>query len=76
VQTGVTRDRGVTKGKIVVRIWGRKGEPVQLFANGDVVGRARIGRHGWVKIVSARINHGDTLWVTGPHGHVSHHITI
>jgi hypothetical protein len=66
----------VTKGKIVVRIWGRKGEPVQLFANGDVVGRARIGRHGWVKIVSARINHGDTLWVTGPHGHVSHHITI
>jgi hypothetical protein len=41
-----------------------------------VVGRARIGHGGWVKIVSAQIEHGDTLWVTGPHGHTSHHITI
>jgi hypothetical protein len=66
----------VTNGKIVVRIWGRTGEPVQLFANGEVVGRARIGHGGWVKIVSAQIERGDTLWVTGPHGHTSHHITI
>ena len=68
-------DARVAKGKIVVRIWGRAREPVQLFANGDLVGRARIGRRGWVKIVSAKIRHGDTLRVSGPHGHTSHLIT-
>jgi hypothetical protein len=68
-------DARVTNGKIVVRIWGRAREPVQLFANGDLVGRARIGRRGWVKIVSAKIRHGDTLRVSGPHGHTSHLIT-
>jgi len=65
----------VTRGKIVVRVWGRAGEAVQLFADGNVVGRARIGRAGWVEIVSGRIQHGDNLWVTGPHGHTSHRVT-
>ncbi|MEK6276238.1 MAG: hypothetical protein AABM30_13040, partial [Actinomycetota bacterium] len=64
----------VVKGKVVVRIWGRAREAVELFANGELVSRARIGRNGWVKIVSAEIEHGDTVWVVGPHGHVSHHI--
>jgi hypothetical protein len=68
-------DSKVTKGRIVVRIWGRAGELVQLFADGKLVGRARIGRAGWVKIVSAEVRHGDKLWVTGPHGHTSHRIT-
>jgi hypothetical protein len=68
-------DSKVTKGKIVVRIWGRAGERVQLFAGGDLVAQARIGRAGWVKVVSARIRHGDRLWVAGPHGHTSHRIT-
>jgi hypothetical protein len=68
-------DSKVTKGKIVVRIWGRVREPVELFANGKVVGRARIGRGGWVEIVSTEIQHGEHLWVTGPQGHRSHHIT-
>jgi hypothetical protein len=65
----------VRKGKIVVRIWGRAREPVELFADGNVVGRRLIGRHGWVEIVSAEIQHGEHLWVTGSHGHRSHHIT-
>jgi hypothetical protein len=65
----------VANGKIVVRIWGRAREPVQLFSNGNVVGRARIGRNGWVDIVSAEIQPGVGLWVTGPNGHTSHRIT-
>jgi hypothetical protein len=64
----------VTKGKIVVRIWGRAREPVELFADGEVVGRALIGRKGWVEIVPG-LRHGVHLWVTGSHGHRSHHIT-
>ncbi len=64
----------VSKGRIVVRIWGRAHEQVQLFADGIVVGRPRIGRAGWVDVVSTKIQHGNHVWVTGPHGHVSHHI--
>jgi hypothetical protein len=65
----------VKNGKIVVRIWGRPGEQVQLFADGELVSRARIGRGGWVDLVSREIRHGDRLRVTGPNGHTSHRIT-
>ena len=65
----------VKNGKIVVRIWGRADEPVQLFADGKLVSRARIGRGGWVELVSKEIRHGDRLRVTGPNGHTSHRIT-
>jgi hypothetical protein len=65
----------VANGKIVVRVWGRAGEAVKLFADGNVVSQTRIGRYGWVDIVSPEIQHGVGLWVTGPHGHTSHRIT-
>jgi hypothetical protein len=64
----------VANGKIVVRVWGRAGENVQLFANGNLIGRARIGSDGWVDILSAEIQRGVGLWVTGPNGHTSHRI--
>jgi hypothetical protein len=53
---------------------GAGGEVVRLSADGNVVGRARIGRNDWVDIVSKDIQHGVGLWVTGPHGHTSHRI--
>ena len=62
----------VANGKIVVRIWGRAREPVRLFADGKQVSRSRIGRNGWVDIVSAEIQHGDMLRVTGRNGHAFH----
>jgi Divergent InlB B-repeat domain len=64
----------VTNGKIVVRIWGRAREPLRLFADGKQVSRSRIGRKGWVDIVSAKIQHGDMLRVTGLNGHAYHRI--
>jgi hypothetical protein len=67
-------DAKVTDGKIVVRVWGRAGEAVQLFADGNVVGRSRIGTEGWVDLASPEIRHGVGLWVTGPNGHTSHRI--
>ncbi|MEP6910449.1 MAG: hypothetical protein ABI896_08475, partial [Actinomycetota bacterium] len=65
----------VVRGKVVVRVYGRPGESFELFANGNVVGRARLGRRGWAKIVFAGIRHGDGLWVTGRDGHRSHRIS-
>ena len=62
-------------GRLVVRIWGRAGERVRLFANGHAVGEARSGHAGWVDVVTADVTPGSTLWVTGARGHVSHRIT-
>ena len=58
-------------GSIVVRIWGRSGETVELLADGKVVGQARIRRNGWVDITlpGLRLNH---LWVRGARDHHSH----
>lgn len=39
-----------------------------------LVSRSRIGRNGWVDIVSAEIQHGDILRVTGHNGHAYHRI--
>lgn len=39
-----------------------------------LVSRSRIGRNGWVDIVSAEIQHGDMLRVTGHNGHAYHRI--
>ena len=65
----------VTNGRIVVRIWGRTGERVQLFADGKLVSRLRVGRNGWVEFGSAVVSHRAVLWVTGPNGHASHVIS-
>jgi hypothetical protein len=63
------------QGKIVVRIWGRARETAELFAGGNSMGHAVIGRNGWVEITSPGIRHGDRLWVRGHHGHTTHVIT-
>ena len=64
----------IENGEIVVRIWGRKGEPVTLFSHAGMLRRTRIGANGWVDVRHADIHSGEMLWVTGPHGHFSHHI--
>jgi hypothetical protein len=65
----------IPHGKLIIRAWGREHESVELFANGRMIGRATIGRSGWVDIRSAPIRRGDRLWVKGPHGHTTHVIT-
>jgi Divergent InlB B-repeat domain len=67
-------DTRVENGEIVVRIWGRKGELVRLFTHAGLVRATRIGPNGWVDVRGGGIHLGEMLWVTGPHGHVSHHI--
>jgi hypothetical protein len=57
---------------IVVRVWGRRGEAIRLRADGRVVARARIGRHGWVELAPRGIRRGDRLSVHGRHRHHSH----
>jgi hypothetical protein len=67
--------RGVEDGVVVVRVWGRAGERVRLYADGDLVARARIHRHGWVDVSLPGVPNGSELWAKGPHGHISalHH---
>ena len=62
-------------GSVVVRIWGRSGEAVELLADGRVVAHARISRNGWVEIVRPGIRPGSRLWVRGTQGHHSHVIS-
>jgi len=62
-------------GSVVVRIWGRSGETVELLADGRSVAHARIRRNGWVEITLPRIHSGHHLWVDGAHGHHSHVIS-
>jgi len=66
--------RGERPGGSVVRIWGRAGEDVELLVDGATVARARIGRPGWVDVVSPHVRRGATLSVTGDAGHHSHTI--
>jgi hypothetical protein len=61
--------------KLVVRIWGRSGETVELHADDKVVAGARIGPLGWVEVEPRHIRPGSRLWASGRHGHRSHVIT-
>jgi len=57
-----------------IRIWGRAGENVVLRANGVGVARARIGRGGYVDVVSTRVRRGARISILGERGHHSHTI--
>jgi hypothetical protein len=61
-------------GSVIVRIWGRNGEAVELLADGRTVAHARISRKGWVEVTLPGI-HLHHLWVRGAHDHHSHVIS-
>jgi hypothetical protein len=59
-------------GKIVVRVWGRRGNLFELHAGARVVATGRIGRVGWIDLSPAALQHGERLWVRGHDGLASH----
>jgi hypothetical protein len=62
-------------GKIVVRVWGRRGNLFELHAGARIVATGRIGRVGWIDLSPAALRHGERLWVRGHDGLASHVIT-
>ena len=61
-------------GSVVVRIWGRSGEAVELLADGRAVAHARINRKGWVEITLPGLRL-HRLSVRGGRDHHSHVIS-
>jgi hypothetical protein len=61
-----------SRGRIVVRVWGRAHHRFELLADGRRVAAGRIGPAGWVDLAPRGIRHGQLLWVLGRDGHRSH----
>jgi hypothetical protein len=69
------RSLGSTGDGTRIRIWGRAGQFVVLHAGGATVATVRIGRHGWVDVVTRAVRPGARIFVTSPDGHSSHVVT-
>ena len=61
-------------GKIIVRVWGRRGKLFELHAGEKIVGSGRIGPQGWVDVSPQGLRAGQRVWVRGTDGLASHMI--
>jgi Divergent InlB B-repeat domain len=69
------RSLGSTGDGTRIRIFGRAGHLAVLHAGGATVATVRIGRHGWVDVVTRAVRSGSRIFVTSPDGHSSHVVT-
>jgi hypothetical protein len=63
-------------GKVVIRVWGRRGTLFEIHVGDRIVGSDRIGQHGWVDIAPSGLHRGQMVWVRGRDGLASHLIRL